>query len=387
MYIKRHIQSTLEEDTKSILLLGPRQVGKSTMIKRLNPDLKINLSFESEFYNYSQNPSELEQVIKGKSPKTVLIDEVQRLPSLLNTIQGIIDDYENPPKFYLTGSSARKLKRGNANLLPGRIHSFFLGPLNIIELSDIQTNLDDFLMYGSLPEIFLNKSEKSKKRTLKTYAATYLSEEIQSESLTRNIEGFSRFLFCAANFSAEILDFSKLSSQSNVPRQSVKRYFEILEDTLIAIKLEAFSKSERVRLIQHPKYYFFDNGVLNGIVKNFNLGHERKGKLFESFIISQIFHCLKMSDMEGRLSYFRTHNNLEVDLILEFFEDNNWALELKASENIGRNDLKGLKKFESLFPGHAKPAVLYCGKNKKVIDGITIYPWNEWFLEVCSKIW
>ncbi|MBT7713468.1 MAG: ATP-binding protein, partial [Deltaproteobacteria bacterium] len=214
------------------MLLGPRQTGKSTLIKILKPELTINLADEGEFLLFTQNPDELKQRLASTQYKTVFIDEVQRLPGLLNTVQSILDDQDNMIKFYLTGSSARKLKRGKANLLPGRVFNYQLGPLVTSELN-YRIDTEKALSTGTMPGVYSENNPKFRYKTLRSYASTYLKEEIQAEALARNLEGFSRFLYFAAIYSGHFLDISKLASEAQVPRQSAVRYFEILEDTLI----------------------------------------------------------------------------------------------------------------------------------------------------------
>ena len=254
--IKRTIEKDIKDSKKSTLLLGPRQTGKSTLIRNLKPDLEIDLAMESTFLQFAKNPDELPERLLAKKYKTVFIDEIQRLPELLNTIQWVIDNNKNTPKFYLTGSSARKLKRGKANLLPGRIHAYYLAPLTVKEIN-YENATNKILSHGLLPGIWIEKDKGEKEKTLLSYASIYLKEEIQAEALTKDISGFSRFLYVIASESGKFLDISKLSSEAQVSRQSIVRYFEILEDTLVVKRCESFSKSQRRRLIQRPRFFFF----------------------------------------------------------------------------------------------------------------------------------
>ena len=243
-YIHRLSSRKIEESPKSVLLLGPRQTGKSTLIKILKPELTINLADEGEFLLFTQNPDELKQRLASTQYKTVFIDEVQRLPGLLNTVQSILDDQDNMIKFYLTGSSARKLKRGKANLLPGRVFNYQLGPLVTSELN-YRIDTEKALSTGTMPGVYSENNPKFRYKTLRSYASTYLKEEIQAEALARNLEGFSRFLYFAAIYSGHFLDISKLASEAQVPRQSAVRYFEILEDTLIVNRSPSYLKANK----------------------------------------------------------------------------------------------------------------------------------------------
>lgn len=380
MLIGRHLIELLKKGKKSIMLLGPRQTGKSTLIQSLSPDLTVNLAHEPTFLEFARNPSELEQRLAAGKNSIVFIDEVQRLPSLLNTIQSLIDAHPQRNRFLLTGSSARKLKRGNANLLPGRIHTYHLGPLSCSEL-DYELNTMQAMSTGALPGIYTDSSVSEREKTLRSYGATYLKEEVQADALTRNLEGFSRFLFLVAECSGQWLDLSKLASEAAVPRQSAIRYFEILEDTLIVNRCDAFSKSNRKRLIQHPKYYFFDTGVLNGLLANFTASADRKGVLFEHLFFNQLLSSAAARDAELRVSLYRTEHGAEVDFIVEM-RGEVWAIELKASSNVGTSDLRGFASFQKFYKKPHHSCVAYMGTVRKRIENVAIYPWQEMLKEI-----
>lgn len=371
--ITRGLEPRLKKTKKSILLLGPRQTGKSTLIRTLAPDLTVNLADESTYLEFARNPRELRDRLSAGAFRTVFIDEVQRLPGLLNTLQAILDEPGPAVKFYLTGSSARKLRRGHANLLPGRVHTYQLGPLAVSELGgrmDTRTALET----GTLPGIWTEPDARERRKTLRSYAATYLKEEIQAEALTRNIEGFSRFLFLVAAKAGKFLDLSKLASDTGIPRQSASRFFEILEDTLIIRRCDAFRKSERRRLIQSPRFFFFDPGVLNGLLNNFSASGDRIGMLFEHLVFSQIRHGAAAKDLDVRVSSYRTEHGAEVDFIVEI-GDERTAIEVKASRNVGTADLRGLQSFSEYFGKKHRACVAYLGDFRKVIQGVEVLPW------------
>jgi predicted AAA+ superfamily ATPase len=244
--IPRRLAPLLQRSAKSFLLLGPRQTGRSTLVAQLAPDLSINLFHEPTYLEFARNPRELEERLAvlrhGTGPVSVFIDEVQRLPSLLNTIQVLLDRPRSPYRFLLTGSSARKLRRGQANLLPGRVHTYHLGPITAGEMS-YQLDTPQALATGTLPGILSEPDADVRRKTLRSYAATYLKEEVQAESLSRNLEGFARLLGIAAEWAGHHLDLSKLAAAAQVARQSAARYFEILEDTLIVRRAEPFTRS------------------------------------------------------------------------------------------------------------------------------------------------
>lgn len=381
VYIKRQLYEIIRKNKKSLLLLGPRQTGKSTLIRtELKPDLVINLANENTYLEFAQNPKELEQRLEGQNFEKVFIDEVQRLPSLLNTIQAIIDESGNSPQFLLSGSSARKLRRGNANLLPGRVHTFNLGALTAEELN-FEMNAKQALQTGTLPGIYTDPEEASRSKTLRSYSGTYLKEEIQAESLTRNLEGFARFLMIVASAAGDFLDLSKLSSEAQVQRQSGLRFFEILEDTLIVHRCEAFAKSTRKRLVQHPRFFFFDNGVLNGLLKNFTVSGDRIGNLFENLLFTQLLQSSFNKDCDIRISSYRTEHGAEVDFIVEH-ENTLWAIEAKASANVGKSDLRGLHNFGEYYGKPFKKIVAYLGDHQKKIEDVSVLPWQMALKEV-----
>ena len=372
--IERNLKPILKKSKKSILVLGPRQTGKSTLLKSIQPDLVLNLAHEPTYLEFVRNPGELEARLEGRGYQSVFIDEVQRLPSLLNTIQVLIDDAKKPLQFYLSGSSAIKLKRGHANLLPGRIHTYFLGPVVASELS-YKMDLSEALSTGTLPGIWTEKAKSQKTKTLESYAGTYLKEEIQQEALVRGVEGFSRFLYVAASEAGKFLDISKLASQAQIPRQSAVRYFEILEDTLLIRRCETFRKSLRRRLVQSPRFFFFDAGVWNGLLGNFIVSGDRLGPLFEQFIFNQIAHSADSKDKKIRISSYRTEHGAEVDFVLET-GSKVIGLEVKSQNSISRIDLRGMKSFQEYTGKKTQCFVVYPGKVSKRIDGVEILPWQ-----------
>lgn len=379
--IKRIIQKSILASLKrgkSILLIGPRQTGKSTLIQGLSPDYEFNLANQETFLDFVRDPGHLEASLKVSLPKggIIFIDEVQRVSSILNTVQYLIDK-KCGYQFILTGSSARKLRRGRANLLPGRVHTYFLGPIIAKELL-YKVDSNFLLSFGSMPWIVTEKNVREIKKSLKSYSLTYLNEEIKAEALTKNIEGFTRFLFCLAADAGKYLDLTKISKTVAVPRQTVQRYFEILEDTLIVKRVAAFAKSEKRRLIQHPRFYFFDNGVLNALLGNFTVSDDRKGFLFENFFFNQLETSLSYSDYDYRISTYRTDAGAEVDLILEL-NGKVMAIELKSGF-FSKRDLGGLASFEKLFGKKVQKFVVTLSGHHKKLDGIEIIPWEK-FLE------
>ena len=397
--VHRWLEELLRQSSKSVLLLGPRQVGKSTLIHALKPDWVIDLSRESDFRVFSGNTSELEQGLAANSDvRTIFIDEIQRLPSMLNTIQFLLDTAQiqkttsvrkkssKPPKnksfqFYLTGSSARKLRRGGANLLPGRIFTYQLGPLAACEL-EYDVDSARVLETGFLPEIYLSSERNFQEKLLESYAATYLREEIQAEALTRNLEGFSRFIDVAATHAGRILDFSKVSSKAHVSRQSCVRFFEILEDTMIGLKiLPCPLLHEEADMTKHPRFYFFDVGVLNGILGNFVASSDRRGVLAEHVVLNQIMQSAYAKDKRVNVWGFRTRGGLEIDFLAQI-DKHMWAIEVKSSDHVSSDDLRGLKQFSNYYSEPYDAVVATMGGRSKKIEGIWVLPWQKLLREM-----
>ena len=379
--IPRQLKKALEKSSKSILLLGPRQTGKSTLISELHPDLSINLAHEPTFVDYLRNPRALEETLAAfPKARTIFIDEVQRLPSLLNTLQVLLDDPANRRRFYLTGSSARKLKRGHANLLPGRIHQYRLGPLTSEELG-FKVDLKRALSLGLLPGIWINPDTSDAQKTLRTYASTYIKEEVQAENLVRNLEGFSRFLHIAAEGAGRTLDLAKIASAAQVARQSVVRFFEILEDCLLVHRLDAFGGGLTRRLVQHPRFYFFDTGVLNGLLGSFDVSQDRMGNLFEHLVTTQLIHSAEALDIPIRITTYRTEHGAEVDVILEL-KNRLIAIEIKSARSITSPETRGFSSFADYYGKAHRAMVLYAGTQRRNVKNIELWPWQEGIREI-----
>ncbi len=380
--LTRRLAATLAADKRSVLLLGPRQTGKSTLIRSLAPDLTFNLADEAVFLRFASNPGELRARLEAKPARTttVFVDEVQRLPSLLNTVQALLDEQPRRFRFFLTGSSARKLRRGNANLLPGRVSTYQLGSIVAAEM-DHQLPTRDVLSTGALPGVLTEAKIATRHKMLSSYAATYLREEIQAESLSRSLEGFSRFLGAVAETSGRFFDVTKLAAAAMVPRGSVGRWVEVLEDTLLVRRIDAFTRSSMRRLVQHPRLYFFDGGVLNGLLGNFEVSADRIGFLFEHLVVNQIIDAAAALDRPVRVSTFRTEHGAEVDFIVEW-DKRVWAIECKASHRVRAADLGGMARFAEHYGKRHEARVWYLGSDARVEGGIKVLPWQQGLREM-----
>lgn len=371
---------------KSVFLFGPRQVGKSTLVKHLLADmdcLEIDLLKGDILLKYKKNPSllraEIEFLLRNKDSVFVFIDEIQKCPELLNDVHYLIEKFKGKVSFILTGSSARKLKRVSVNMLAGRAWQFFLFPFTHVELSE-RFDIDDVLLRGTLPPV-IDESLEDGFRTLTAYVQTYLKEEILDEAIVRNIGAFSRFLDMAADQSGKIVNFSTISRETGVSGKTVKGYYQILEDTLIAIKLEPYLKSARKRLTMHPKYYLFDIGVVNAINGRSSVssvkGTTVYGMLFEHFVILETYRLIHYAEKPFRVFHWRSSHGAEVDLIVET-SDGLWAIEIKSSPIVKSGVLKGLRSFMKDHP-NAKPLCVSICDTPYMAGDIPVIPWRTLF--------
>lgn len=379
--LDRAIAARISKSRKSLLLLGARQVGKSTFARSLKPDTVINLADEDAFLGYSKDPGRLGRELRAlQKPALVLVDEVQRIPRLLNTIQALLDEASGH-RFLLTGSSARKLKRGQANLLPGRIIVEHLDPLLATELRD-NFSLARALRVGMLPGIYLD--EDAGEDILGSYVATYLREEIQAEALTRDLGSYARFLDLAAETSGQWLNYSKIASDAEIPKETIRRFFQILEDTLIAFRLPAFEPKRSLRRVsQRDRVFIFDVGVRNAL-----LGLHRQplpatelGGVFEQWLILQTLYTMRACHKPWRLSSYRTEAGAEVDLIIDTGRSL-LAVECKAGRNVRSGSLGGIRSFFEVAHKPAKAVVVYQGDRRQRLDArIEAVPFAEFLAD------
>jgi uncharacterized protein len=367
---------------KSILLLGPRQVGKTTMIKTFSSDIYLNFMRTDVRQAYENNPAlligEVEALkIKNKIP-LVIIDEVQKVPQILDNAQYLID--EKKAQFILTGSSARKLKKSKAiNLLPGRLVSLHLDPLMFSEYERLNKTIEELIFYGSLPGIMLENDYDAKEQDLKSYAVTYLEEEIRAESLVRNFVGFAKFLRLAALESGNIVNFTRISQDIGVSHTTISEYYQILEDCMVAERIEALAKTKTRRsLVKSAKYLIFDLGVRRLCInEGTKVTDERKGQLFEQFVGLELIRLLRINAPLAKLYFWRTLNGLEVDWVVEK-ENKLIPIEVKWVVNPKPKDIRHLKLFMSEYD-EADIAYVICRSARKIklADNIFALPWQE----------
>jgi uncharacterized protein len=378
----------LLRERKSAFLFGPRGVGKTMLaqdyLSRVQHTESIDLLSLDTYRRYISEPNlfrlEIEQrlqEIPEKETLTVLIDEVQKLPELLDEVHYLIERYKDKIQFLLTGSSARKLKRSGANLLAGRAWTLKLHPFSSQE---IDPDLRKALTIGTLPGIY-EENLSSAKRSLKAYVETYLREEVMQESLVRKIDRFIRLLDIAGQVNGEPTNYTAIARDSGVSVKTAQEYFDILVDTLIAFRIDGWSYSVRKQLRQSPKYYFFDCGVLNAIRGELQTELKpssfRYGKLFETYIVNELIRANDYNESDYRFHYWRTNTGMEVDLVLTRGpNDVPKAVEIKSQSSPKEADLKGLIAFAS----ENEKTKLYClcqTKRKYSLGPIQVLPWQK----------
>jgi len=317
---------------KSHFLFGPRQTGKTFLIRQTLKAARVYDLLDSSVYlTLSRNPGRIAEELDPHD-RLVVIDEIQRIPELLNEVHRLIE--ERGVRFLLTGSSARKLRRGGVNLLGGRARTRYLHPLTSRELGG-HFDLKRVVRNGLLPAIYFSDDPHE---DLKAYAGTYLQQEIVAEGAVRNIPAFSRFLRIAALCNSSIVNFTNVANDAQVARTTVYEYFEILKDTLIIRELAAWRKSKKRKPLASSKYYFFDAGVTAALQeREFRLGTPEFGEAFETYIMHELT-CYRDYVSGEPLSYWRSTSGFEVDFII----GDHTAVEVKAKATIASSDLKSL---------------------------------------------
>jgi len=368
---KRLIKSPSD---KSFFLFGPRGTGKTTWLLNNFPQaIYINLLQSKTFNKLLIDPDSLEELIPDNFSDWIILDEVQKVPELLDVVHHLIESKKF--KFILTGSSARKLKRKNVNLLAGRALIYKMYPLTSLELGKDFSYLQA-LKWGTLPAIF---QEKKIKEYLSSYVMNYLKEEVQSEGLTRNLASFARFLESASFSQGSVLNISAIARDSAVKRSVAENYFSILEDLLIAYFLPAFTKKAKRELIKNNKFYYFDVGIYRTIrpVGPLDYTEEINGASLETLVLQELKALNDYLNLGYKFYYWRTKLGAEVDFVL-YGEKGIIALEVKRKKNINKKDLKSLSLFKKDYP-MTKAYLLYGGKEIKYIDQITILPLEKFF--------
>lgn len=385
-YIRRSIKLPQEF---SFFLFGPRQVGKSTLLKERFPEertLKYDLLDFSVLRKLERDPKLFYEEVQSRNEKVshVFIDEVQKLPWILDEVHRIIENSKNPPIFILTGSSSRKLKKSQSNMLAGRAIEKTLYPFIYEEIKSNENktfSLDETLSYGSLPSVYLNPDKELKYEILKSYSNTYIKEEIKEEALVRNLNAFNEFLFFAAEENGNLINYSNIAQDTGVSLNTIKEYYQILLDTLMGFMLMPIKRSVRQQIAKSPKFYFFDTGVVRSLTNKLQAPLMKKtkdyGKAFEHWLIKEIIYKSKYTNKDYRFSFYRVSEETEVDLIIEKPDRSLIAIEIKATDNPRVEKLKGLKSFSKVFPNAELICASLADKAVQLESGIRIMPWED----------
>lgn len=367
---------------KSIILLGPRQTGKTTFLRRTQFSEFISLAPAKTRLRYEKDPSLLSKQVealaqKSSSKPLFIVDEIQKVPELLDEVQDLID--RDIAQFVLSGSSARRLRKAKSNWLPGRILLFHMDALGLSELPQLAKNLDQLLLYGSLPQVITTPSNSDKNRELVSYVTTYLEEEIRAEAAVRQVANFSRFLELAACESGQVTNFSKMASDIGISRNTIASYFQILEDCLIAERVQPLTRSlTRHKLTKSPKYLMFDLGVRRVAAhEGVLLPKIQMGYLFEQWVGLELLRRCREEEEPTRLLFWRDPASVEVDWVIET-PSGLTPIEVKLTDSPNKSDYVGLGKFLQEYP-EAPAGYLVCQTphRLKLTEKITAIPWQE----------
>ena len=344
--------------TNSFFLFGARGTGKSTLLKerfQVPNEAYVDLLRVATERELSRNPDLLETWVRALPPGTshVILDEIQKIPSLLDVVHRLIEDKTIGVHFVMTGSSARKLKAGGANLLAGRAFMRALFPLTAEELGG-QFDLNEALEWGTLPKIFACSNAEEKRDFLEAYAQTYLKEEVWAEQIVRKLEPFRRFLEVAAQLNGKIINATKISRDVGVDVKTIQSYYAILEDTLVGFHVDSFHTSLRKRLRQAPKFYFFDPGVARALGNMLSVPPSPRtsyfGELFEQFVVNEIFRLNSYQKKDFRITYLLTSAGYEIDLVLERPGKPLAFIEIKSTSAVTEDQVSSLLRFAVDFP-------------------------------------
>ncbi|MEK6715461.1 MAG: AAA family ATPase [Candidatus Omnitrophota bacterium] len=384
-YIQRLLEGRIRhtfERGKSVLLLGARQTGKTTLIRRFKHDLSVSFVQPDVRQRYEKSPhllrGEVESLasVKASRRPLVILDEVQKVPVILDVVQDLID--RGKANFILTGSSARKLRRGaRINLIPGRIVGFRMDPFSLQEFP--AKDLSERLLYGSLPGILSVGALPDREIDLEAYVTTYLEEEIRAEAVVRDLGNFARFLEFAASESGGIINLRKLSQEIGVSHTTIGAYYQILEDCLIAERVEPLTQSKtRKKLTKSEKYLFFDLGVRRLAAREgTKLSRDTLGMVFEQFIGLELLRNTHIKGHGTKIRFWRDPDGPEVDWVIDT-NDTYTPIEVKWTENPASSDIRHLEIFLSEYKS-AKLGFLICRvpRKAKLSERVFALPWQS----------
>lgn len=372
---------------RSFFLFGPRNTGKSTLIEKIfTSDFSVwfNLLDAAQQEELLINPMRLAEKVNAlpECISHVIIDEIQKVPKLLDVVQLLMA--KTAKIFVMTGSSARKLKKEGVNLLAGRAFVYHLYPFTSFELKE-RFHLDKALQWGLLPQIFDMQTDEERFDFLKSYSHTYLREEIWNEHIIRKLLPFQRFLEVAAQTNGKLINYSKIARDVGVDTKTVQEYYTILEDTLVGFMLEPFHNSFRKRLVESPKFYFFDPGIVRALSRRLTVPIQPQtipfGDAFEHFIVLEIQKLIHYFPTEYRISFLMTKSGSESDLIVERPGKPLLCIEIKSTDHIDRDDILSYIHLTHDLP-NSEAICLSRDPYMKKFDHVTAYPWQQGIYEI-----
>lgn len=374
----------LQPESQSFFLFGPRGTGKTLWTQVTYPEALIIDLLDPEYYRILQTkPEYLIELVEGNlNLKVVIIDEIQKIPELLDAVHLLIERYKYLI-FILTGSSARKLRSKGVNLLGGRAFKLNMHPYMAAELGS-QFNLEKALNYGMLPLIW---GSAFPEKALKAYISIYLQEEVQIEGMVRNVGSFARFLEALSFSQGSLLNTTNIARESEAGRKTVEGYITILEDLLLSFHLNVFSKRAKRELTSHPKFYYFDCGVYRSARPQgpIDKASEIDGIALETLIAQHLRAWCDYSEGNHQLYYWQTRTKIEVDFII-YGKSGLYAIEVKNTKKINSTHLSGLKAFGIDYP-EAKRFLLYRGRDRLMIENILCLPCEEFLMNLIPNQW
>lgn len=365
-------RNVIFEPGASAFLFGPRGTGKTTWLRHLYPEaVYVDLLEARAFNELAADPQRLENRLVGSNDEPVIIDEIQKLPPLLDEVHRLIEARGH--WFILTGSSARKLRRSGVNLLGGRAATKYMHPLTAGEMGS-HFDLAAALNYGLLPSIHDPDKTVKPENYLHSYVQTYLQEEVMQEGLTRNLGAFARFMEAASFSQGQLLNITEVSRECQIKRKLAENYFQILEDLLLAVRIPVFARKARRRVMQHPKFFLFDAGVFRTLRPTGPLDApaEVDGAALETLVLQHLRSVLDEYEPGAEIFYWRTTTGLEVDFVI-YSKNLFTAIEVKRKRTITPQDLRGLNAFATDYP-QARRLLLYGGSEEQIIHGTRIRP-------------
>ncbi len=365
---------SFDPPAQSYFLFGPRGTGKSTWCREQYPQaVLIDLLRPDQLRQYLARPERLRQLVHQQAEgQTFIIDEVQKAPELLSVVHGLIEEHRGW-RFVLTGSSARKLRRGGVDLMAGRALWREMHPFMAAELGDA-FDIDDALALGMVPIV---REAVSPGEALAAYVGVYLREEVQLEGLVRKLSDFARFLEAASFSHGQVVNLSNIARECHVERSTVAGFMGVLEDLLLGFQLPVFSKRARRSVVVHPKFYYFDVGIFRSLrpAGPLDRSGDIEGAALEGLVAQHLRAWLAYGKADAELFYWRTRAGSEVDFVI-YGEDCFHAIEVKCAANFQRSDLRGLRTFRKDYPG-VTPLFLYRGNEALRVDGIPCLPCDQ----------